>query len=113
MPAHLLRFRAVNKDTFEALKSGSKKVETRAGTVKNTKIKVGDTLKFVCGKNSFEKDVAKVEHFKNIKALLKTYKPKDINPNLRTEGETIDMYYSYPNYREKIKKYGLVAFRLK
>jgi len=113
MKTHTLRFRAVNKDTFQAIKIGKKKVETRAGTPKNAKIKMGDTLKFLCGKESFEKKVVKIKHFKNIKAILKEYKPQEINPKLKTEGETIDMYYSFLNYREKIKKHGLIAFELK
>lgn len=102
MRTHILRMRA-----------GNKKIETRAGTSKNTKIQIGDMLKFVCGKESFEKKVAEIKHFKNIKAILKEYKPQEINPKLKTEGETIDMYYSFPNYRDKIKKHGLVAFELK
>ncbi|MEK9157664.1 MAG: hypothetical protein AAB638_00585 [Patescibacteria group bacterium] len=113
MKTHTLKFRAVNKDTFEAIESNKKKVETRAGTVKNTKIEVGDVLKFVCGKESFEKKVSNIKKYKNIKAILKDYEPKEINPKLKTEGETIDMYYSFPKYKEKIKKYGLIAFELK
>src|SRR4029077_15417035 len=103
MKTHVLRFRVVNKDTFHALESGKKKVETRAGTVRYSKIEVGDGLKFVCGKESFQRGVAKKKTFKSIKAILKEYKPWEINPKLKTESETMDMYYSFPKYRDKIK----------
>ena len=101
------------QDIFEAIKSGNKKVETRAATDTYTKIQVGDRLKFVCDKESFQRSVAKIKLFKTITAILKDYSPQEINPKTKTKSETIDMYYSFPNYRDKIKKYGLVAFELK
>ena len=112
MKTHILRFRAINRDTFEALKSGEKKVETRAGSPKYQKVKEGDALKLVCGKKHFIRSVKEVKRFKTITSLLKEYKPSEINPNLKTKNETMDMYYSYPDYRTKIKKFGLIAFKL-
>ncbi len=44
----VFRFRTINKDIFEAIKSGKKKVETRAATEKYRNIKAGDTVKLVC-----------------------------------------------------------------
>lgn len=113
MKTHVLRFNQVNRQIFEEIKSGKKKVETRAGSSKYSNIQKGDVLKFICGKNSFEKEVSKVINFKTISALLKKYKPEQINPTLTTKKETEEMYYSFPNYREKIKKFGLLAFELK
>lgn len=113
MKTHLLRMRAENRDIFEAIESGKKKLETRAGTDKYIKIRAGDMLKFVCGKNSFMRNVTKVKRYKTITAILKDYMPQEINPNTKTKDETIDMYYSFPNYREKIKKHGLIALELK
>lgn len=108
-----LKFRAVNRDIFEGIKSGKKKVETRAATDKYRAIKVGDKVILMCGKNKFEKEVKKVKIFKTIAALLKVYKPAQINPGLKTVKETREMYYSFPKYKEKIQKHGLVAFELK
>lgn len=107
-----LRIRRVNKDIFEAIKLGKKKVETRASSPKYSEIKAGDVLVFVCGEDRFEKRVKKVGKFKNIKALLKNYKPQDINSKTKSLEESEKVYYSFPSYREKIKKYGLVAFEL-
>lgn len=107
-----MRFRAVNKDTFEAIKSGRKKVETRAATKRYADIKVGDIIIFICGKNSFQRKVKKVQIFETITAMLRKYKMKDINPFAKTEKEFRETYYSYSGYREKIKKHGLVAMEL-
>ncbi|MFH0852519.1 MAG: ASCH domain-containing protein [bacterium] len=108
----ILKFRAVNKDIFEAIRDGRKKIETRAGTEKYRDIKAGDTLVLVCGKKNFEKKVKRVQTFRSIAAMLKRYKVKDIDPRLKTKEELEKIYHSFPNYREKIKKYGLIAFGL-
>lgn len=42
-----LRFREVNRDIFEAIQDGSKKVETRAATVRYQKIKKGDYVMLI------------------------------------------------------------------
>lgn len=107
-----LVFAKENKDIFEMLHSGSKKVETRAATPKYQKIKVGQTITFSCNGKTFEKDVAKASHFKDIKALLKVYTPEHINPNLHTEREIVAMYHSFPGYEEKIREHGIIAIEL-
>lgn len=107
-----LRFRAVNRDIFEAIRSGRKKIETRAATARYRNIKAGDALRFVCGKDSFEKGAKKVQIFKSISLLLRKYQSQDINPFVKSDVELQKMYYSYPNYREKIKQFGIIAIEL-
>ncbi|MEK7641031.1 MAG: ASCH domain-containing protein [Patescibacteria group bacterium] len=111
--SHILKFRAVNRDTFEAIRDGKKKVETRAFTVKYKDIKTGDELIFSCGKDRFSKKVKKVKVFKSIADLMKKYEPSQINPKCKTVEELTAMYHSFPGYREKIKKSGLLAMELK
>lgn len=112
MNKYILRFRAVNKDIFLDIRNGKKTVETRATTKKYRNIKAGDTLILVCGKNKFEKKVKKVMIFKTISSLLKIYPIKKIMPNLNTKYELETAYFSYPHYKEKIKKFGLMALEL-
>ena len=45
--------------------------------------------------------------------MLKKYKIEEINPFVKSEEELKKMYYSFPNYKEKIIKFGLVAFKFK
>jgi ASC-1-like (ASCH) protein len=113
MKKHILKIAQTGRYIFDAIKKGQKKIETRAGTEKYQKIVAGDILVFSCGKDSFEKEVKKVKHFKTIKALLKVYKPQEINPKTKTEKETVEMYYSFPDYEQKIKDFGILAFELK
>lgn len=110
--AFRLRFREVNRDIFDAIRSGRKRIETRAATVRYQKIKKGDRVILVCGKDLFEKHVEDVQIFKSIDSLLKKYKVWEINPNVKTEEELRKLYYSFPGYREKIQKHGLIAIEL-
>ena len=108
-----LRFRAINVDTFEAIRRGVKKVETRAASKKYRHINPGDMIIFSCGKKKFKKSVKRIKIFKNISRMLKTYRVKDIMPKLKTSKELTASYYSYPKYREKIRKYGIIVLELK
>jgi len=113
MAKHLLKIRKVDKKFFEIIKSGEKTIETRAATDKFHLIKTGDVLKFVCGRDILEKRVLKVYQFKSIDDLAKSLDLKKIMPLAAGLGEAKKIWYSFPNYKEKIKKHGLVAFELK
>lgn len=110
---HFLRFRAVNRDIFAAVRRGKKRVETRAATARYRKIKVGDSVVLVCGKSKFTKTVRRVRLFKTVRSLVRVYKPRSINPSCATTKELEEMYFSFPGYREKLKKYGILALTLK
>ncbi len=107
-----LNFYEVNRDIFEAICDGRKKIETRAAAQKFLDIKEGDIIELVCGKDTIIKQVKKVESFKTISDLLKKYKVQEINPVLKTSKELEEMYYSFPNYKEKIEKFGIIVFEL-
>lgn len=109
----ILRFRAVNRSFFEAIKNGKKKVETRAATVKYKDIQQGDIVKFVCGKERFSRTVRSAEVFKSINALLKIHALNDIMPDAQSKKDLEEAYYSFPGYREKITKFGIMAITFK
>lgn len=108
-----LKFRVVNRDIFNAVKSGQKKIETRVATDKYRAIKVGAKVTLICGGKKIIKQVSKVEIFKSISAVLKKYKPEEINPKTHTAHEARDMWYSFPGYKEKIRQCGLIVIHLK
>src|SRR3989344_2777248 len=110
---YMLKFRAVDKDSFSFVKNGSKKIETRASTEKYAPIRKGDEIVFSCGREKFSKKVVKVEKFRSIGAIYRKYKPHQINPTWKTQQDGRRAWASFPNYTEKIKKYGLVALTLK
>lgn len=107
-----IKIRATDYGIFQAIADGKKKFETRAATPRYQNVEVGDVITLVCGKEKIKKEVKKVERFRTIGALLKKYKPEEINPFTRSAEEARDMWYSFPGYREKIEEYGLVVWRL-
>jgi len=107
-----LRFRKTDRNIFEAIKKNRKKVETRAAFPRFINIKPGDDVRLVCGKDSFKRKVKNARVFKTISAVLKKYKVEEINPSARSKKELEDMYDSFPDYRAKIKKYGLIVLEL-
>lgn len=108
----ILRFRVINKDIFSAIKSGKKKVETRAASKRYKDIEEGDILVFVCGKEKFEKKVKEIFYSKTVLGLLKKYSIKDIRPDLKTKIEFLTSYDSFPGYSEKLKQFGIIAFKV-
>jgi len=113
MKTWTLRFRAVDKDNFEDVRSGVKSIETRAASVKYKPIQEGDILIFVCGKDKFSKTITKKYHFKSIDEMFKKISFKKIMPDLDSKEDAEARYYSYPNYKEKIEEFGILAFELK
>lgn len=111
--SHTLEFREVNRDTFNLVCSGSKVIETRAAVEKYSDIAVGDTVTFLCGNDTCIREVVKVEKFPSIDAIFETYKPHEINPTWKSEQDGRDAWASFPNYTEKIEKFGLIALTLK
>jgi ASC-1-like (ASCH) protein len=109
---YILRFREENRDIFQAIKKGKKRVETRAATIRYHKIMEGDEVTLLCGKDKFNKMVKRAYVFKTIMALLKKYTPTEIHPHMKTHTELTKLYYSFPGYKEKIRKNGLIALEL-
>lgn len=113
MAQYTLKFRKINRGIFLDIKLGKKTVETRAATKKYHDIKAGDMLVLSCGQDKFEIKVKRAKIFRSIKSLIKSYPIKMIMPHISTEKALRNAYYSYPDYKEKIKKFGLIALELK
>jgi len=108
----VIRFRAKDRFNFDEIAMGAKKVETRAATDKYRKIMRGDTLAFVCGKARMEKKVKKVEIYRSLDAMFKKIPFKKIMPSQDSVAACKKRYMNYPNYKEKLKEFGVVAYYL-
>ena len=105
----ILRFRQADRDIFESIRSGRKRVETRAASKKDQDIKFGDEITLICGSDKFKRKVKEVRYFRSLDDLLRIYSVEDVAPSLSTVQELKKIYKSFPGYDEKIKKFGLVA----
>ena len=112
MKKWILRFRAVDKNNFIEIKNGKKVIETRAATPKYRQIKEGDILEIVCGNQRIQKKIKRVHIFKSIGGMIKAIPFHKIMPSVKSLSEMRQIYYSYPGYREKLKKHGVIAFEI-
>lgn len=105
----ILNFRQCDKKIFDAVLDGRKKVETRTASAKFQDLKTNNTVVLKCGQEKVAKKIKTIKYVSGIDELLEHYKVADINPFIKNKKELEEMYFSFPNYREKIEKYGLVA----
>ena len=109
---YILPVREADREIYELIKSGKKKVETRAGGPKYQNIQKGDVIVLKCGKSKFERTVAEVRKFKSVNGMLRRYKPSDIHPDIQSAEELINLYHSFPGYDQRLKKHGIMVFEL-
>ena len=112
MKKHILKIRETDKAFFDVIKNSRKTIETRAATSQYRKIERGDTLIFRCGEQEVEKKVKGSYLFKNIDELLNRFDLSDIMPHIFSKDEAKKIWLSFPDYQEKISKYGLIAWTL-
>ena len=104
--------READRKVFEALRDGTKKVETRAAGMRYRGVQVGDEAIFDCGHKRLTKTIVAVHLFPDVSSLLKKYRVQEIVPWLTTAEELTELYYSFPEYRERIAKHGIIAMEL-
>ena len=108
-----LIFREVDRATFEHIKNGEKTIETRAGLPEYNGIEAGDQLIISCGNDTITKTVKEALHFASIEELLNKISPEEIMPAGTTREQAREKWNSFPGYPERIKKDGIIAWRLK
>lgn len=112
MKTHTLKFLIEDRDKFQAIIDETQTIETRAGTSLYAKIKVGDVLRFSCNGVFVEKRVARIKHFASVAAVYASRDFDKILPGVKTLEEAERTYYGFIGYRERIARYGLIAFYL-
>jgi len=110
MKKHILRIRKIDKIAFDSIKNKKKIIETRAATDKFRKIEKDDILVFVCEDKRLEKQIKQVKLFESIDKMLEKIDFKKIMPFINSADEMKKVYYSFSGYKEKIDKFGLIAF---
>jgi peptidoglycan LD-endopeptidase CwlK len=108
----LFEFREVDRARFEEVRSGIKRIETRAAQPKYQDIREGDEITFVCGGDQCAKRVTRVFRWKNIDEMLREVELKYVMPDLDTIQQVKERYASYPKYDRLIEEFGIVGFEL-
>ena len=112
MKRRVLRFATSHRRSFELIRAGKKTVETRAGSSRYQNIESGDILVFSCGQDRFEKVVKRVYRATTPEELLAQVPFRLITPELDSEEKTVQVWYSFPGYRERIQEFGMLGFEV-
>ncbi len=107
----VLRFRADDKD-FKKIRDKLKTVETRAATKLYRNIAKDDILVIVCGKERITRKVKRARHFRSITSMTKAIPFRRIMPSVPSIAAMRRAYYRYPGYKEKLKRFGVVAWEI-
>jgi ASC-1-like (ASCH) protein len=112
MKTHVVRFRKVDMNNLEEVRDGLKLIETRAATPKYMAFEVGDQLEFKCASEKVSKKIVKKYHWRDVDSMVGEILFKKIMPSVSSVDEMKKVYSSYPEYDEKIARFGLVGFLL-
>ncbi|HOZ36460.1 MAG TPA: class I tRNA ligase family protein [bacterium] len=114
------------KETFENIKNGTRKVETRAGKPEGAEkywgdFRAGDVVEFYLADEKTDTKVAdvapirkiitKVNHYQILEDMFANHKITDITTSKDIEEEK-EWWQSKPDLYERIEKYGIWAFEL-
>ncbi|MBE6153084.1 MAG: hypothetical protein E7166_02490 [Firmicutes bacterium] len=104
------------ESNFNELKNGSKKREYRLNDNKRSKIKIGDTIRFIKLPNLDEEivvEVSKIEVFNNWYDCYAKYYEEDFKDSYESVDAVVQDTYDGGYYtKEESEKYGCVVFTI-
>jgi ASC-1-like (ASCH) protein len=113
MPQHrTLVFREADKARFGEIRSGLKKIETRAGSPEYLAFAEGDVITFVCADDHFDMRIARRHHYAAVDELFAAIPYLAVMPAAASLEDAKERYGQYPGYESRIEKYGILAFEL-
>lgn len=109
-------------DLFEALKDGRKIIETRANSTKYWSLNIDQEIWFksLATREILQKKIIKNPRFYQYfgdarRTIAHAYKKEDfqkIMPGVRSLEEVIKNYFAFPDYEQKVARFGLVVFEV-
>ena len=99
---------------FDYIKNGSKLYEIRIYDQKRQKIKLLDSVKFIDKNNKkrfFNAIITELSYFNIFKDAIEEVGVKKVLPNAKSLVDAVNIYNSFPNYKENSKKYGVLRMK--
>lgn len=109
---HKLPFLESHRQTFELIRDGRKRLETRAGSEEYLRIRPADSIEFSCGEDTTKRKVVRIEKFPSLESLLARYEPAELNPAWGSREEAMESFLSFPGYEKRIQDFGLLVFEI-
>jgi ASC-1-like (ASCH) protein len=104
----------LSKPYYNLVKTNKKIVEIRVYDDKRKQLSVGDKILFTKtdGSGEFRRPIKKLSVSKNFETALKRSTLRKAMPNLCKISDAVDIYHSFPNYKQDAKKYGVLSIYL-
>lgn len=95
---------------YKNIKSGNKKFEIRVFDIKRQKLKLLDKIEFINKKlgNKIQMTIIELKWFNNFKSALEDTPIEYVLPGIKSLNEGVNLYESFPNYKENADKYGVI-----
>lgn len=104
------RILTLKEPYFSQLSSCKKTVEWRSG--KNFEYyKIGDVITFINWNKQISKKIANIIKYSSLEEYIENEWLENILPWIKTKEDAVRIYEWIPGYKEKIKKYGIIAFK--
>jgi ASC-1-like (ASCH) protein len=97
---------------FNLIKSGDKSVELRVFDGERADYKLGDTLVFKCKNKEIQSIISGLIYYQSFEEALSEENYLRAIPDAASLEDALSVYHSYPNFKERAAKYGVVAIRL-
>lgn len=104
------------KEYIHLIRSGVKTIEGRCAVPLYMKIKAGDMVRFFYRSNASDDvicEVIRVSKYQTFKDMLIAEGVNNCVPTATSLERALEVYHSFPKFREKELEYGVLALQLK
>lgn len=102
----------IQQEYLNYIKSGSKTVEGRIASTSLKAVNAGDTILFKCMDELVSCRVVQKYIYESFAEMLKDRGLQNCLPSVNDVNVGIEIYRSFPNYRELEVKCGVIAFEI-
>lgn len=105
----------LKSEHFNNIRNGTKTYEVRVFDKKRREINVNDKLTMIENNtnNKFDVIVEEITLYKTFKEAILYAGLQKVLPSVVDLDSAVELYESFPGYKENAKKYGVVCFKLK
>ena len=106
---------SLRKQYFEAIKNGSKTVEGRVNSAKFQELKPGMIMQFALPESheTIPCIITGIYRYTSFEDMLKSEGVEQMLPGTQSLQEAIELYESFPGYKEEVKTQDALALRIR
>lgn len=102
----------IQQEYLDFIKSGQKTVEGRIASPSLKSVSVGDVMQFECGDELISCRIIQTKLFPSFEEMLNAMGLQNCLPTVASIAEGVEIYRSFPSYRERETECGVIAFQI-